>query len=341
MPLSCGLPLITVVMPIYNEGRFISETLEQLLEQDYPKDKLEILVVDGLSNDDTAENVRKVAANHSNIKLLQNPRRKSSAGRNIGFKQGRGDYFVVIDGHCFIPTRNLLRNIADSFYLSGADCLGRPQQLNPPGLTSFQEAVALARSAKIGHSGASYIYSDFEGFISPTSNGAAYCRKVLDKVGYVDESFDAAEDVEFNYRVEKAGFRCFTSPGLHVKYYPRENIGALFKQLTRYGKGRCRFLRKHPEAFTLNQLIPLMFVIGLFVALASASVFMVWPGIGVFMILPGILYIVYLGIILATSVQACYRSGWKYLRFLPLIFFTIHFALGWGFLLGFFQGKGK
>lgn len=325
-----NLPKVTIVVPVLNEGRFLEQTLQQLITQDYMPNLLEILVVDGGSEDNTQAIVNKLAEKHSNIKLLHNPKRRSSAGRNIGFKEGTGEYFVVIDGHCYIPNDQLIKNVVNSFQKSGADCLGRPQQLDPPGLTDFQKAVAAARAARIGHSGASFIYSDFEGFISPQSNGAAYKREVFEKAGYVDENFDAAEDLEFNYRVEKAGLTCYTEPSLAVKYYPRESFGALFRQLSRYGQGRSRFVWKHSEALTLNQLIPLFFVLGFGVSV-PALLFTIMKGHLTLLTAPLMLpYVFYIGLVSSYSVYLASKTKWNGVFLLPLIFFVIHFSLGWG-----------
>jgi GT2 family glycosyltransferase len=256
------LPLITVVMPVRNEARFIADTLEQLLGQDYPKDRFEILVTDGMSDDGTRDIVSRIAEEDGRVRLLDNPKKRSSAGRNVGFKAGQGDYFVVVDGHCHISDNQFLRNISECFEKSGAHCLGRPQPLDPPGLTPFQQSVALARASRLGHGGDSLIYGDYEGFASPVSNGAAYRQEVFEKVGYVDENFDACEDVEFNYRLEQAGLTAFTSPSLTVRYYPRESLQALFAQMRRYGRGRTRFYHHHPKALSLSALVPPCFVGG-------------------------------------------------------------------------------
>jgi len=324
-----SLPFITIVMPVYNEGRFIEQTLRQLLAQEYPANRFEILVVDGLSTDATRHIVEKLSKEYPHIRLLDNPKRKSSAGRNIGFKQGKGDYFLVVDGHCFIPDTKLLSNVVDCFAKSGADCLGRPQPLDPHGLTSFQQAVALARGSRLGHGGDSLIYGEYEGLSSPVSNGAAYARHVFEKVGYVDEEFDACEDVEFNYRVEQAGLTCYTSPKLTIRYYPREDLHGLFRQMIRYGEGRFRFIRKHREALTINQLVPAGFVIGMLLLLLSMVTWQFgnWVTSAI-----GSLYSIYLFTIIFESCQIAARHGWKYFRYLPGIFLIVHFGLGWGFL---------
>jgi len=318
-------------MPVRNEARFIGDTLMQLVTQDYPADRYEIIVADGMSDDGTQKIVLDLGIEYLQVKLFENPKRLSSAGRNIGFMNGRGDYFLVVDGHCFIPTNNLFRNVADCFAKSGADCLGRPQPLDPPGLSDFQKSVALARASKLGHGGDSLIFGEYEGFASPVSNGAAYTRKVFDKVGYVDETFDAAEDVEFNYRVEQAGCKCYTSPFLTVRYYPRENLRGLFRQMTRYGKGRRKFTRKHPQALTVNQLIPAGFVIGLCLLALSLVLFFV-AGITAPLLLLAVPYGIYLLLVNAAAIKVAFKDGVKYAVTIPAIIFVIHFGLGLGFV---------
>lgn len=337
MPTEFSYPVISVVVPVYNESRFIENTIRTLLAQDYPKDKLEILVVDGMSEDNTREIISDIAQEYPNVRLLLNRKRRSSSGRNIGFQNGRGDYFVVVDGHCYIPDDQLIKNIALAFYKSKADCLGRPQFLDPPGLTDFQKAVADVRALKICHSGDSHIFSEFEGFISPVSNGAAYRRDVFDKIGYVDENFDAGEDLEFNYRVEKAELSCYTAPNLMVKYYPRDSIRSLFTQLYRYGVGRCRFNRKHSSSITFNQLVPLIFVVGIIGLIGM--LFGVATGVlGELWVVPlGIVYGMYLMIVFYSSLKLSFRESKKALPMYPFIIFTVHFAIGWGYLTELFK----
>lgn len=324
-------PFITVVMPVRNEARFISETLGQLLNQEYPADRYEIIVADGMSDDGTREMVLALAKHHQKLRLLDNPKGLSSAGRNVGFRNGQGDFFVVVDGHCFIPDNQLFNNIVDCFSKSGADCLGRPQPLDPPGLTEFQKSVALARGSRLGHGGGSLIYGEYEGFASPVSNGAAYARHVFDRVGYVDENFDAAEDVEFNYRVEQAGFTCYTSQKLTIRYYPRESLAGLFRQMTRYGKGRRRFTRKHPQALTVNQLIPAAFVVGL-CALVMSLVLYLFSGVVTPLVLTALPYSLYLLLLIGETIRVALRHSVQHAIPVPSIIFVIHFALGCGLL---------
>jgi succinoglycan biosynthesis protein ExoA len=327
-------PFITIVVPVQNEERFISSTIGQLLNQDYAKERFEIIVADGLSKDQTRKIVQDISTRHPNVRLLDNPGLLPSSGRNVGFKNGKGDIFLVVDGHCYMPTNQLLMNIVTCFGKSNAQCLGRPQPLDPPGLSPFQQAVATARNSRIGHSGNSFIYSDYEGFVSPVSMGAAYKREIFRKIGYVDENFDACEDVEFNYRVETAGFKTYTSPSLAIKYYPRENLKGLFKQMERYGLGRFKFIRKHPEVLNLDMLIPPAFVVGWFFLLFISLLFFTFSSHiikAIFLIL-FVIYAGYLLMILGESFIISIRKGLRFFKYLPLIFFAIHFGLGYGFM---------
>jgi succinoglycan biosynthesis protein ExoA len=329
-----NLPFITVVMPVRNEAQFIFDTLQHVLNQDYPKDRFEIIVADGMSEDKTREIVKEIVKEYPNVRLLDNAGRLPSSGRNVGFKNGKGDIFSVIDGHCYVPTDQLLKNIVDCFENSNAQCLGRPQPLDPPDLTDFQKAVALARSSKIGHSGNSLIYSDYEGYCSPVSNGAVYLKGIFKDVGYVDENFDACEDVEFNYRVEKGGFKAYTSPSLAIKYYPRENLKGLFKQMKRYGLGRFKFIEKHPEALNLNMLIPPAYVVGWFFLIFLGLLTSVLPLslLKVIFIIFSVIYGSYMLLIIGESFIISVKKGLHFFKYLPFIFFTIHFGLGYGFI---------
>jgi succinoglycan biosynthesis protein ExoA len=256
------MPFISVIVPARNEAAFIAGTLTQLLRQDYDPRRFEVLVADGGSTDDTRAVVRALAAGHPNLRLLDNPRRWSSAGRNAAVRAARGDIVLLVDGHCELDGTRHLADLADAFRRSGADCVGRPQPLDVRGATRLQRAIAAARASRLGHHPASHIYSSREGFVPPQSVAVAYRREVFATVGLFDETFDACEDVEFNHRVARAGLRCYFTPRVRVRYHPRSSLAGLFRQMVRYGRGRVRLLRKHPETFSLPGFAPAAFLAG-------------------------------------------------------------------------------
>jgi succinoglycan biosynthesis protein ExoA len=182
----------------------------------------------------------------------------------------------------------------------------------------------------LAHSSESYIYSDYEGWVSPISVAVVYHKSVFEDAGCFDEKFDAAEDLEFNYRLEKAGYKCFLSPKLKVYYYPRESIKSLFKQTQRYGLGRAAFILKHPERFTLNMIVPAVFVLAL-IGLPIVSLFIGTASIFILFLLA------YFTILSLESVRINRAHGTKYLILIPMIIATIHMGMGSGFLKRLFK----
>jgi succinoglycan biosynthesis protein ExoA len=323
---------VTVVVPVRNEAAHVEAVLDDLLAQDFPAARTEVLVVDGASTDDTRARVEAVARRDGRVRLLDNPRRLSSAARAIGADAARGRYVAYVDGHCRIPSRTLLSDMVALFERTGADCLARPQPLEPSAGGLVARAVSAARHSPFGHSRASEIYGDREGEASPVSSGAMYRREVFARVGNFDPAFDACEDVEFNWRVERAGMKCWTSPRLAIAYEPRASFGALFRQMLRYGKGRARLHRKHREAFTGESVVPVLFV-GFLPQLLAAP----WlpPPFGWVVAAP---YVLYLVLTLAFSFAAAASRGWVLFPLLPVAFFVIHAGLGLGYLVGFGWG---
>jgi len=324
--IEAALPFITVVMPVLNEARFIEKTLCELVAQEYPKDRYEVIVADGGSSDGTQEIVRDIAAIHPQVILMDNPGRLPSSGRNVGFKKGKGEFFLVIDGHCEIRNPQLLSNVVDCFQRSGAHCLGRPQPFIVPEEPSMQRAIGLARSSWLGHSSKSFIHSNQEGFVSPTSVGCAYRREVFDKIGYVDETFDACEDVEFNYRVEKAGFKTFFSPLIRVYYYPRSTLQNLWKQMVRYGKGRLNFAIKHPPSASFEMIIPPGFVLWM---VAGSAIGAFLPSFFLLYILSMITYLVVS--VTALPITCTHYKCDFFLNFIAALF-VIHCGIGVGMI---------
>lgn len=323
--MAATLPFITVVVPVRNEARFLRATLYQLIEQDYDPNRFEVIVADGRSDDGTPDIVREISAVHPNIRLVDNPDRWSSAGRNRAIEAGRGELFVIVDGHCDLANPRYLADVADAFERSGADCLGRPQPLDVTGATPLQRAIAAARSSPLGHQAESFIYSHEERFVPPQSVAVAYRRKVFETIGLFDQRFDACEDVELNHRLAQAGLRCFFTPRVKVHYHPRDTLTGLFRQMARYGRGRARLLCKHPETFSLASFIPGVFLLGLLVG-PVLSLLSGWLAA----VYVGCLGIYLLGVLVGSAMIAVRTTDRAMLPWVPLVFPTIHLGAGWG-----------
>jgi succinoglycan biosynthesis protein ExoA len=326
-------PFLSIVLPIRNEEGHIAAVLSQLEQQEYPQDRYEVLVAVGSSTDKTVEVVEEFRKQTGlSLRHFDNPKILSSAGRNVGARNAQGDYIIFIDGHCEINSKTFLADAASLFQSTGADCLCRPQPLTAKGNSLFQDVVAQVRASSLGHGTDSTIYdTGREGSVNPSSAGAMYRRSVFERIGYYDESFDACEDVEFNHRVFKARLASYISPKLAVTYHPRERIVALWRQMVRYGRGRVRLIKKHPDAFSFGQMVPAALLIWL---ICGGIVSVIWPPfLAAFVVCTG----TYAALVLGFSVRLGLRHGAKHALLAPLTYLTIHLGLGAGFLAEVFR----
>lgn len=320
---------LAVVMPVRNEGKYIGQTLDQLYLQDFPMDSLEVVIADGNSTDNTRDIAQAYSNRFGSLKIINNPKQLPSTGRNVGVKNSTAPYILILDGHTYLPNKNLLKSVLDTFEKTDADCLCRSQFLNPPDINEFEKTVSICRASALGHNPDSDIYSNFEGNVDPTSSGAMYRREVFEKIGYFDENFDACEDVDFNHRVKQAELKSYLSPTLRVLYYPRSTIAGLWKQMNRYGKGRYAFSKKH-GIFSPMHWMAAGLIIGL-IALMVLSFLSSW-----FLDLFRTIVAVYLLIVIVFSIFIYFKEKhFGCLIYGILIFPTIHFGLGSGFLRAF------
>lgn len=327
-------PFISVVVPVRNEEQALPALLQQLLQQEYPVDRFEILVADGMSTDNTRVIVQQTAKISSvRIHLIDNPGVRSSAGRNCGIRAAQGEYIVFIDGHTHLPHRTLLADTARIFSESGAACLCRPQPLIATSGNLWQQEIAAVRATALGHGRDSLIYDmRHTGFVNPASSGASYAAWVFGRIGLYDESFDACEDVELNVRVAKAKLQAYTDPRLAVFYEARSSLSKFAKQLMRYGRGRVKLARKHPDTFSMGTAAPLCVLASVFLALVPVALparwnHAEWNHAKWLLTTPFFLYLV---AVLLSTLQLARKRGAVSLRTAPAIYLCLHLSLAWG-----------
>jgi succinoglycan biosynthesis protein ExoA len=318
-------PFVTVIVPVRNEERCLEATLRALLAQRYPIDRFEVLVFDGQSDDDTCGVVRRLQSQFDNLRLFYNPRRLSSAARNLGLQQARGDYLLIVDGHCELRNREYLQDLVSVFQRHGVESVGRPQPLEISGATPLQRSIAAARRSRLGHNPGSFIYAAEGGLVPPQSVAVAYRRDVFDRVGRFDESFDACEDVEFNHRLSEAHGRCWLAPRLAVHYHPRATLAGLMGQMKRYGRGRARLLVKHANTLSVGPLVPAVFLLALIGTLALGLVSPIFAAAFCTIAVTYSTCVLLAGLGLALNQRAPELAP-----LFPAVFLSIHVAAGWG-----------
>jgi glycosyltransferase involved in cell wall biosynthesis len=259
------LPYLSLVLAVRNERKMLPGLIDQLLEQNYPPEFYEILVVDGESTDGTADLIRRRYGDRRvRVRVLDNPQRSVSTGRNRGVRAASGEAIVFLSGHCRIPSKNLLADTAEILETTGAGCLCRPQPLAVPAETRMGEAIAHARSSRIGRGP---VGPEMAGFVDPPGFAGTYRRSVFDQAGFFDEGFDACAGLDFNERVRQAGIRAYYDPRLAVDEQPPQKLRSLLAEMFHRGRGASRFMRKHPECASPWEIAPVGILLALLLTL--------------------------------------------------------------------------
>ncbi|MCX6032757.1 MAG: glycosyltransferase family 2 protein [Chloroflexi bacterium] len=327
------LPFVSVLVPLRNEARHISRCLEAILNQDYPHDRMEVMVVDGLSTDGTREIVQAAARQAQGqaaeakspvaVRLLDNSGRITPTAFNIGIRHARGDIIVRVDGHTVIAP-DYVRQCVEALQRTQADNVGGT--MNAVGENTFGEAVALATSTPFGVGGARFHYSDREEWVDTVYLGA-WPREVFARIGLFDEELVRDQDDEFNYRLREYGGRILHSPQIKLFYTGRSMPKTLWKQYFQYGFWKVRVLQKHPRQMQMRQFMPPLFVASLLGSALLAPFTIV--GQTLLALVGGTYLVTNLIVSLWTA-----RPDGKRILLLSITFAILHLSYGMGFLIG-------
>ncbi len=314
----------TIIMPVRNEGAWLRRTLAAVLGQDDPSGLLEVIVADGMSEDDTRAIVEGIMASHPHLRMIDNPSRIVPTGLNSAIREARGDVIVRVDGHTTVATDYVSECLA-ALRRTQADNVGGPMRAVGDGW--FGKAVAAATSSPFGVGGARFHYSESEEWVDTVYLGA-WRKETFDRIGLFDEEMVRDQDDELNYRLLDRGGRILLSPRIRSSYTVRGTPLSLWRQYFQYGFWKVRVMQKHPRQLRLRQLAPPAFVAALVLSAAAA-----WMSPGA-MLLWCTVPLAYAGASLAASLAGARGAGWSIVPLLPLAYGIIHVAYGLGFLAG-------
>lgn len=324
---------VSVVIPCYNEERFIGNALEQLAHQ-FEHDRYEIIVVDGLSDDNSRAVIEDFKRRRPDISvsLVENPARNIPTALNLGIAAAKGSVIARMDAHA-APSDGYIRRCVEVLGTSKAGVVGMPCLVRAGADTLVARAIAAAVSHPFGIGDAKYRL----GAGGPPQESvdtvafACFRKSLWTELGGFNEALLTNEDYDFNYRVRQSGRDVILDRGGHCDYFARTTIGKLAAQYWRYGRWKAQMVRLQPGSIKLRHLVAPVFVLSLIV-LALLALF--WaPARWLLLVELAIYLIAALGAGWHTS-RRTERGNFGLVLLMPLVFATIHLSWGASFLLG-------
>ena len=282
--------------------------------------KLEILVIDGGSSDDTHSIVEKLQTKHSFIRLLHNAKKIVPAAMNLGIKHATHEYLVWCGAHAIYEPGYIENSIN---VLREENCASSGGILTPIGKTEIGKAVALATISRFGIGSVPYRHAT-KRVAAKSVFGGCFTRTDVQKIGGFNEKWTRNQDVEFNYRLRTQVGNIVIDPEIRCYYFCRDSFTNLFNQYFQYGFWRFKTTIIHPGTYNLRLLAPVILVLGLMFSII---------GIAFDSFITLIIPTLYLSACLLQAIRASIENqNAKLLILLPLIFITIHISWGLGFI---------
>ena len=320
--------MLSVICPIYNEEKYIVQFLDSLLNQDYPKDNLEILLIDGMSKDRTREIVAEYSTRHPFIHLVDNPDKIVPCAMNRGIDAAKGDVIMRLDAHTSYQP-DYFSVLVNGLKRLQADNVGTVCKTDVLNKTPKTLAIREVLSNKFGVGNSTFRTGiDHEQEVETVPFGC-WPREVFEKYGKYDVRLVRNQDIELNKRILRGGGKIYILPDTYCTYLARETWRALAKN--NYGNGKWNILTvyytKMFSSLSLRHFIPLLFVLSLIVPLLLAFIW--WP----FSLVSAASLLAYTGLLSAVSMKIALT---KKLNFFYLLttFFVLHLSYGWGSLMG-------
>jgi len=325
-------PVVSVIIPCRNEAETITLLLDALYNQGYPREQMEVIVADGMSQDATRQRIAEYQTQHPSlqIKVVDNRQRTIPAALNRAIEASTGEYVIRLDAHS-IPSQNYVERSVQGLKNNLAENIGGVWDVAPQNDTPIAKAIASSAAHPLAVGGAKYRFTDQAAYVETVPFGA-WKRSTLQALGGYDESLLTNEDYELNTRLTQQGGRIYLDPQIRSVYFARADLPGLARQYWRYGYWKAQMLKRYPGSLKLRQALPPLLVSGLAVLLIlSLAIEGLWP---LFLLAAGLYLIVLLGIGIQIAIQK------KDIIMIPLVAvatLSMHFAWGNGFLYGLFR----
>lgn len=324
--------MISVVCPIYNEEKYIGSFIESILKQDYPKEDLEILLVDGMSKDKTRDIIANYAEKYPCLRLVDNPQQTVPYAMNNGIKSAKGDIIIRLDAHAEYPSNYFSVLVKKLDELEGADNVGGVCITLPCNDTAVAVSIAECLSNKFGMGNSYFRVGAKEVRSVDTVPFGCFRKSLFDMIDLYDTDMIRNQDDELNGRIIKNGGMIYLLPDVEIKYFARDKISKVRKMFYQYGLYKPLGNKKLGAPATIRQFFPLLFVLFLAIGLIVSLLFPI--------LLP-----LYLGVIalhLAIGAYEGLNSAQKTNRvaccwIMPYIFLNMHIYYGVGYLRGIYN----
>ncbi len=328
---------VSVVIPCYNEERYIGKALHNLADQ-YDLELYEIIVVDGLSEDRTREVIAEFRRRRPDVslKLIDNPARSISTALNLGISAAQGDIIARLDAHA-VASPGYIRRSVEVLRQDGVGVVGMPCQVCPGADTTMGKAIALAVSHPFGIGDAKYRLRKGAADQEAVDTVAFACFKkdLWGEIGGFDEELLTNEDYDFNYRVRRHGKMVLLDRAEYCDYFARATLRGLRTQYSRYGKWKARMIRRHPGSIKLRHLVAPFFVASIPILLLGGF----WLRPAWWLLLLELAAYVFLAIVFGAKLARQSGEGVRLIVLLPWVFLTIHLSWGSNLLLGLISAR--
>jgi glycosyltransferase involved in cell wall biosynthesis len=323
-----ALPFVTVVVPCRNEEKHIGRCLESILANDYPKERMEILVLDGMSKDGTREIVATYAQRFPCIRLVDNPKKHIPAAMNLGIQKSRGETIIKMDAHSTFHREHILLCVAYQEKY-GAENVGGVCKMTPGADTATARAIVLGLGSRFGSGNANVKVGVEKPTWSDTAGFGCFKKELFSRVGLFDERLLSSSDLDMNLRIRAAGGGILLVPDVVINYAGDANLRAFRRHVFADGVWVSYVLKFGKKAWSWRHWVPCAFVLSLLALFALAAVHPAFLWLG--MCVAG----VYAATSLAASLQIAVRErDPRFAYLLPIVFAVRHFVHGVGTLFG-------